>query len=178
MDTVHNDRLVEDYLRRLEAAAIAAELSPDRRAELVAEIREHVREALSGDEPDEAAVRNVLERLGRPEDIAADAADAADAAERAPRVAAGGWNGLAIASFVSGLTWLWWVGSVLALVFGYRARHQIRASGGSEQGAGLATAGIVLGWVGVILAVVFLGGGALTVLSGPAPSGPPPLPTP
>lgn len=44
--------------------------------------------------------------------------------------------------------------SVLALVFGYIARKQIRERG--ESGAGLAVAGIVLGWVGVGLWGIFL----------------------
>jgi hypothetical protein len=56
-------------------------------------------------------------------------------------------NGLAIASMVLGILWLYWVGSILALVFGYIARNQIRERG--EAGGGMATAGIVLGWIGV-----------------------------
>src|SRR3954468_7542872 len=56
-------------------------------------------------------------------------------------------NGLAIASMVLGILWLYWIGSVLALVFGYIAKNQIRQRG--ESGGGMATAGIVLGWVGV-----------------------------
>ena len=63
--------------------------------------------------------------------------------------------GLAIASMVLGILWLYWIGSILALVFGYIARKQIRERG--EAGGGMATAGIVLGWIGVavfVLAVV------------------------
>jgi hypothetical protein len=56
-------------------------------------------------------------------------------------------NGLAIASMVLGIIWLYWIGSILALVFGYVARKQIRERG--ESGDGMAIAGIVLGWVGV-----------------------------
>jgi hypothetical protein len=56
-------------------------------------------------------------------------------------------NGLAIASMVLGILWLYWIGSILALVFGYTAKKQIRERG--EAGGGMATAGIVLGWVGV-----------------------------
>src|SRR3712207_9500904 len=40
MTRVGNDRLVDDYLRRLEEAAV--QLPRARRAELVAEIREHI----------------------------------------------------------------------------------------------------------------------------------------
>ena len=56
-------------------------------------------------------------------------------------------NGFAIASLVLGILWLYWVGSILALVFGYIARSQIQERG--ESGGGMATAGIVLGWIGV-----------------------------
>jgi Domain of unknown function (DUF4190) len=61
-------------------------------------------------------------------------------------------NGLAIASMVLGILWLYWIGSILALVFGYIARRQIRERG--ESGGGMATAGIVLGWIGVGFIVV------------------------
>lgn len=58
-------------------------------------------------------------------------------------------NGMAIASMVLGILWLYWIGSILALVFGYVAKGQIKASGGAQSGEGMATAGIVLGWIGV-----------------------------
>jgi len=38
-------------------------------------------------------------------------------------------NGLAIASMVLGIVWVWWIGSILALVFGFVARKQIRERG-------------------------------------------------
>ena len=56
-------------------------------------------------------------------------------------------NGLAIASMVLGILWIYWIGSILALVFGYVARSQIRER--HEGGDGMAIAGIVLGWIGV-----------------------------
>lgn len=56
---------------------------------------------------------------------------------------------------VLGILWLYWVGSVLALIFGYIARNQIKQRG--ESGDGMAIAGIVLGWIGVgILAIVIV----------------------
>jgi hypothetical protein len=68
MITMESDQLVDEYLRRLEAAA--AHWQQSRRAELVAEIREHIDAALRQEEGfGEAAVRNVLERLGEPEEI-------------------------------------------------------------------------------------------------------------
>jgi hypothetical protein len=63
-------------------------------------------------------------------------------------------NGLAIASMVLGIVWIYWLGSILALIFGYVARKQIRDR--QEGGDGMAIAGIVLGWVGVGVLVVGL----------------------
>jgi Domain of unknown function (DUF4190) len=63
-------------------------------------------------------------------------------------------SGMAIASLVLGLLWMYWIGSILALVFGYAARREIRRDPERIEGRGMATAGIVLGWVGVgVLAV-------------------------
>ena len=61
-------------------------------------------------------------------------------------------NGMAIASMVLGILWLYWIGSILALVFGYIARKQIRERG--DSGDGMAIAGIVLGWIGVGVLVI------------------------
>ena len=58
-------------------------------------------------------------------------------------------NGMAIAAMVLGIVWIYGIGSILALVFGYSAKRQIDGSGGRESGRGMAVAGIVLGWVGV-----------------------------
>lgn len=66
-------------------------------------------------------------------------------------------NGLAIASLVLGIIWIYWIGSILALIFGYNAKGQIDRSNGMEGGRGLAVAGIVLGWVGVGTLVLTLG---------------------
>lgn len=66
-------------------------------------------------------------------------------------------NGLAIASLVLGIVWLWWLGSLLAMIFGIVALHQIEQSGGTLQGRGLAIAGVVLGWVGFVGAFVLFG---------------------
>ena len=48
----------------------------------------------------------------------------------------------------------YWIGSILALVFGYVAKKQIKQRGG--QGSGMATAGIVLGWIWIALLVVVI----------------------
>lgn len=47
--------------------------------------------------------------------------------------------------------WFAGIGAVLALVFGYRARSQIKNSAGTQTGSGLATAGIILGWIGITI---------------------------
>ena len=65
-------------------------------------------------------------------------------------------NGLAIASLLLAVLWFAGIGAVLALVFGYRARSQIKNSAGSQTGSGLATAGIILGWIGITILVVIL----------------------
>jgi hypothetical protein len=66
-------------------------------------------------------------------------------------------NGLAIASLVLGL--LGWavcgLGSVIAVVLGFVARSQIRSSNGRQGGDGLARAGIVLGFVGIGLVILW-----------------------
>ena len=62
-----------------------------------------------------------------------------------------------MASLVLGILWIYWIGSVLALVFGYIARRQIAERQGMQDGRGMATAGIVLGWVGIgFLALVIV----------------------
>jgi hypothetical protein len=66
-------------------------------------------------------------------------------------------NGMAVASLILGILWIWWLGSLLALIFGYAGKNQIDRSGGQESGRGMAIAGIVLGWVGVATLVLFLG---------------------
>lgn len=70
-------------------------------------------------------------------------------------------NGLAIASLVLGILWIYWIGSILALIFGMVGKSQIDNSGGAQSGRGMAIAGIVLGWVGVgilLLFILFFGG--------------------
>lgn len=70
--SVDVDGLVADYLRRLESAL--SRLPAARRRQLLAEIAEHLGEARAQlDGSDEIAVRELLDRMGRPEDIAAEA---------------------------------------------------------------------------------------------------------
>lgn len=77
----------------------------------------------------------------------------------AARLEAGPTNGSAVASLVLGIVGLTGfpvIPSILALVFGYRARREIAQAAGTQSGLGLAKAGIVLGWIGVVLAVLVI----------------------
>ena len=65
-------------------------------------------------------------------------------------------NGLAVASLVLGILTLCGIGSILAVIFGYVGKGQIDRSGGAQSGRGLAIAGIVLGWIGIGLLVIFI----------------------
>ena len=64
-------------------------------------------------------------------------------------------NGLAIASMVLGIVWIYWIGSILAIVFGHVALSQIKKSGGTQGGRGMAIAGLVLGYLSIGLSVLF-----------------------
>jgi hypothetical protein len=65
-------------------------------------------------------------------------------------------NGLAIASLACGLAQFMFgpLATIPAIVFGHVARGQIKRTG--EQGAGLALAGLILGWAAVILGIVLI----------------------
>ena len=120
------DVLVRDYLGRLDAAAWP--LAVDRRAELVGEVREHIGAALrEAGRSDEVTVRNVLERLGRPEEIVA--------AEAEPGATTSAWTAgqdgqaktssspwgaseiIAVVLLTVGALFLPFVGPILGLVF-------------------------------------------------------------
>jgi hypothetical protein len=59
-------------------------------------------------------------------------------------------NGFAVASLWCGIFGI----SALAVIFGFIGRSQIRRSRGSEKGTGMATAGIVLGFIWIALMIV------------------------
>ena len=88
-----------------------------------------------------------------------------------------GTNSLAVASLVFGVAEFFTAGltAVPAVVLGHKARRQIRMTG--EQGSGMATAGLILGWTAIglfalLVAVAVLAAVALNAHgTGPAGSG-------
>jgi hypothetical protein len=151
MTTVHAEPLVEDYLRRLDAASQA--LPHARRAELVGEIRAHIEEALGARDADEAAVRNVLERLGTPEEIVAAETDGL-----AEPAAPGGRETLALVVLGLGGVLLpvvgWLTGLILVLLSrAWTAREKLLAA--------------------LVPPVITLGAGILLAVAAAAPAGDP-----
>jgi len=66
-------------------------------------------------------------------------------------------NGNAVVALVFGCIWYFWIGSLIALIFGYIAKNQIDASNGEQKGRGFAVAGIVLGWIGMsVLGIIII----------------------
>ena len=65
-------------------------------------------------------------------------------------------NGLAIASLACGIAQFAFgpLATIPAIVLGHMARSQIRRTG--EQGAGLALAGLALGWAAVVVGVIVI----------------------
>ncbi|MFC0866263.1 DUF4190 domain-containing protein [Sphaerimonospora cavernae] len=61
-------------------------------------------------------------------------------------------TGFAIASLILGLTWICWLGSILAVIFGHVALSQNRNRGAG--GKGLAITGLVLGYIGTVTLVI------------------------
>jgi hypothetical protein len=65
-------------------------------------------------------------------------------------------NGMAIASLVLGILWLYWIGSILAVIFGHIALGQIARSQGRSAGRGMALAGVILGYIGIAVLVIVI----------------------
>jgi uncharacterized membrane protein len=70
--TARNDQLISDYLEAVRRAA--ADLPREQQEELIADLREHIATARGELQPEtEAGVRSILDRLGEPASIAAEA---------------------------------------------------------------------------------------------------------
>jgi hypothetical protein len=144
MATMTADHLIEDYVRQLERAA--ERLPRDRREELVAEIREHIDDAVTQSGGDEVSIRNILERLGPPEAIVAEAAPPpAPAAPESRRLEIAAL----IALVVPFLGWI--VGAVLVVIS--------RAWTNREKALGLAILALVI----VLPAFGYVSGGEESV---------------
>ena len=61
-------------------------------------------------------------------------------------------NGLAIASLVLGIVWLFWLGSAVGLILGLVALSQIKRR--HQNGRGIAIAGVVLSTIGLVVLIV------------------------
>ncbi len=59
-------------------------------------------------------------------------------------------NAYAITSLVLSLSWIFFLGSVLGVLFGHLALRQIAASDGTETGRGTAIVGLIVGYTGLI----------------------------
>jgi hypothetical protein len=108
------DKLVSDYLKRLNGELRGFPRA--RRRELVEEISEHIVEARADLESEnEAAIRTLLDRLGEPADIAAEAGERFGA-----RPKGSGWDVVALIMLLIGGVILpvigWFIGAVLLWV--------------------------------------------------------------
>jgi len=66
-------------------------------------------------------------------------------------------NGMAVAALVCSLAGLLCgIGAILGIVFGFVARSQIRQSGGTQKGDGMALAGIIIGFAVIAIAVIVI----------------------
>jgi hypothetical protein len=135
------DRIVEDYLRRLRKACRA--LPRQARNDLLSEVRAHIAEAgAAGETGDEASVRNLLERLGDPADVAA--------AGGAPAAGTDRVGGMEIATvillLIGGVVIVGWVAGVVLLWASPRWRWGDKLAGTLVWPGGLLGAVVVLGF--------------------------------
>jgi uncharacterized membrane protein len=165
------DKLVERYLKHLEIEL--DELPRDRRHEIVDEIAGHIAEARAGLEHEtEVDVRNILEGLGDPEDIAEEARERFEVRQPAPAAQfKPGWMEVAalIMLLIGGIVipfFGWVIGVVLLWVSNaWNVRDKIIGTVVVPGGLGLSL------FLLLYTASNSLGGGSLVCPVGP-PSGP------
>ncbi|PWH19711.1 MAG: hypothetical protein DDG59_02045 [Anaerolineae bacterium] len=76
-------------------------------------------------------------------------------------------SSMAIVSLVAGILGLSlfpFIGSIVAVITGNMAKNEIRDSRGALGGEGLAKAGVILGWIGIILGILGFCGAILAIL--------------
>lgn len=81
-------------------------------------------------------------------------------------------NALAITSLICGIAnfvLLGGIGAILAVIFGHIAKRQIRRTG--QNGNGMATAGLILGYIGIAFAVIAIIIFIIIVIAAAASSG-------
>jgi hypothetical protein len=122
---VDADALIADYLGRLRAASWT--LPAARREELQGEVAEHIDAALAASGArDVVSVRNVLERLGAPEEIVANEGDGPGptplATALAPTRSWGVTEILAILFLTVGSVFLPFIGPIVGLLFVWGSR--------------------------------------------------------
>ena len=118
---------------------------------------------LTKDEYDERVERALHARTYSDLDVIVTDLPGARSVGSPPVVRPKGTNGLAIASLACGIAqfMLGPLPTIPAIVFGHVARHQIKRTG--EDGAGLALAGLILGWAAIVLGVLIVVGVAAVV---------------
>lgn len=75
----------------------------------------------------------------------------------APQTSTGPTNSMALISLIAGIlgfTVFPVLGSIVAIITGNMAKKEIAESAGAQSGEGLAKAGVILGWIGVVLGVL------------------------
>jgi len=65
-------------------------------------------------------------------------------------------SALAIVSLIAGIVGLFFFGSLVAVICGHVARSNIRASNGTQTGDGMALAGLILGYIGLAMALLWI----------------------
>lgn len=159
------EALVNDYLGRLDAAA--GSLPASRRAELGGEVRQHIEMALTeAGGRDEVTVRNVLDRLGPPDEIV-DAERDPDGmppgwtvSMRGSVAGRSGWGGTEIAAILLltlGAIFLPIIGPLLGLIFVWASTQWT-----TRQKAIATAIVVVLAMLPIILLLGAWAGGAVT----------------
>ncbi len=70
-------------------------------------------------------------------------------------------SGKAVASMIVSLVGFvvcLFLGQIIGLILGYSAKSEIRASQGRLTGEGFATAGIIIGWIGIVVDILIVAG--------------------